>query len=72
MESTKELHISGMACNGCRNKLRNALLAIDSIKDVIFKDPMAYEDTLTELVLSGELDDKTLKDTVESVGYQLL
>lgn len=72
MESTQQLHIAGMACNGCRNKVRTALLALEGVEDVKFLEPMAYDDTLAEILLTKEVPLDSLKSTIEAAGYSPL
>lgn len=58
----KALYISGIGCEGCRNKIKTALSLVGKVKDVVFKDEFA------EVFLDGDVEDEALKSAVESCG----
>lgn len=56
------MYINGIGCAECRNKIRSALILVDNVIDVKFKDEF------TEVFLERDVDDKTLKSAVEGCG----
>lgn len=62
----KVMYINGIGCAECRNKIRSALISVDNVIDVEFKDEF------TEVFLKRDIDDETLKSAVEGCGEYLI
>lgn len=58
----KVLYIDGLACEACRDKVKEALLALESVTDVVFKSEFA------EVVVDREVADGTLRAAVQQCG----
>lgn len=58
----KVLYIDGIGCDKCRSKIRTALTAVKNVIDVVFCEKF------TEVFLDKDIDDRVLKNAVESCG----
>lgn len=58
----KVLYIDGIGCDNCRNRIRDALMGLDYVTDVVFKPEF------TEVFLDQDVPDETLKAAVENCG----
>ena len=58
----KVLYIDGIGCDNCRNRIREALTALDHVTDVAFKPEF------TEVFLDQDVPDDLLMTAVESCG----
>ena len=58
----KVLYIDGIGCDNCRNRIREALTALDHVTDVTFKPKFA------EVFLDQDVPDDLLMTAVESCG----
>ena len=58
----KVLYIDGIGCDNCRNRIREALAALDHVTDVTFKSEFA------EVFLDQDVPDDLLMTAVESCG----
>lgn len=56
------LYIDNIACDKCRDKIKQALLAVDGVKEVVFCE------AFTEVFLEKDVARDLLKDAVESCG----
>ena len=63
--TTATYTVVGMTCNGCVNKVTNAVEAIEGVLDV---DVDVSNGTLQ---VSGHIDDAAIRDAVAGAGYQL-
>ena len=63
--STATYTVVGMTCNGCVNKVTNAVTGIAGVADV---DVDVSNGTLE---VSGEIDDAAIRAAVAQVGYQI-
>ncbi len=66
MSSTATYTVAGMTCNGCVNKVTNAVIDLDGVDDV---DVDVSTGTL-EIV--GNADDSAVRAAVANVGYQIV
>ena len=61
----KVLYIGGIACEACRDRIRQALKALDGVKNVVFRE------AFTEVYLETEVEDTRLRAAVEELGYSV-
>ncbi len=61
----KVLYIGGIACEACRDRIRQALKALDGVKNVVFRE------AFTEVYLETEVEDARLRAAVEELGYSV-
>ena len=61
------IKVEGMVCEGCENRVQNALLNIEGVTNVV-----ANHLTKTVTVTSNEnVSEKTLKEKIEDLGYEV-
>ena len=61
------LKVEGMVCNGCENRVQNALKTIDGIENVV-----ADHNTGTVTVTANSsVDEKTMKEKIEDIGFEV-
>ncbi len=61
------IKVEGMVCNGCENRVQNALKNIDGVEDVV-----ANHTTGTVKVISkNEVEESVLKEKIEDIGFEV-
>lgn len=65
---TKEIGIDGMSCMHCAAKVEKALASLHGVSDA----KVILEDKKAIVKLKQEIDDATLKNTVEDLGYTVI
>ena len=61
------IKVEGMVCNGCENRVQNALKNIDGVENVV-----ADHTTGTVTVTSkNEVAESTIKDIIEDIGFEV-
>lgn len=65
----KELifNVEGMVCNGCENRVQNALKTIDGIEEVTAN----HENGTVKVTLNKEVDEDTIKEKIEDIGFEV-
>ncbi len=65
----KELifNVEGMVCNGCENRVQNALKTIDGVEEVIAN----HENGTVKVTLNKEVDENTIKEKIEDIGFEV-
>ena len=63
--STATYTVVGMTCNGCVNKVTNAVTEIEGVEDV---DVDVSDGTLE---VFGQVDDAAIRAAVAKIGYQI-
>ena len=59
----REIRVSGMTCQHCVKTVKNALIEIDGIEDVIID----LESGIVKI--EGDIDIKKVEDSIRGVGY---
>ena len=62
------LKIDGMMCEGCENRVKNAIENIEGV-DKVSADHSTGKVIVT---LNKEIDSKIIKDTIEDIGYEVI
>ena len=65
MSTTATYTVAGMTCNGCVNKVSNAVMEVPGVEDV---DVDVSTGTLDVL---GDVDNAAIRSAVAGVGYQI-
>ncbi len=61
------IKVEGMVCNGCENRVQNALKNIDGVEDVV-----ADHTTGTVKVTSkSEVSEDVMKEKIEDIGFEV-
>ena len=65
----KELtfNVEGMMCNGCENRVQNALKTIDGVENVVAN----HVDGTVVVTLNKEIDEVVIKEKLEDIGYEV-
>lgn len=61
------LKVDGMMCNGCENRVQNALKTIKGVKDV----KASHEEKKVQITLKQDIDEQILKDKIVDLGYEV-
>ncbi len=65
---TKTMIIEGMMCGHCTGRVEQALLALEGVSGVV----MSLEGKSATVIMSAEVSDQVLTDTVTQAGYQVV
>lgn len=61
------IKVEGMVCNGCENRVKNALKNIEGVENVI-----ADHTTGTVTVTSkNEVEESIMKEKIEDIGFEV-
>ena len=60
----KTIGIEGMSCEGCSGRIERLLNAMDGVEAKV-----SLEDKQADVELTGNVDDATLKSTIENAGF---
>lgn len=63
----KVIYIEGMMCEHCKNRVENALLDFEGVKDV----NVDLDAKKAEVELSKDISNDTLKELIEDLGYEV-
>ena len=63
-----EFKVEGMLCNGCENRVKNALKNINGVKDV----EANYTTGIVKVTSTDEVSENTLKEKVEDIGFEVV
>jgi copper chaperone len=64
-DTTTTYRVVGMTCNGCVNKVTNAVIGVDGVEDV----DVDVSDGRLEVI--GRADDAAIRAAVAGVGYTI-
>ena len=59
--------VDGMHCEGCEKRIKNALEDIKGVKEV----EADYKKGIVTVGAKSKIDDKTLEDTIEALGFEV-
>ena len=62
-----ELKVNGMMCEGCENRVKNALSLIDGVEAV----EASFETGVVKITLTKEVQENELKEAIEDLGYKV-
>ena len=61
------LNVNGMKCNGCENRIKNALMTIDGVEDV----KANYIDGTVEIISNNENIETEIKEKIIDIGFEI-
>lgn len=61
------IKVNGMHCEGCEKRIENKLEDIKGIKEV----EADYKKGIVTVKTKSKIDDKTLKDAIEDLGFKV-
>lgn len=62
------LKVQGMVCEGCENRVQNAIKTIKGVKKVVANHK---EGTVT-ILAKESIDEKDCKEKIESIGFEVI
>lgn len=62
------LKVNGMVCNGCENRIQNALKNIGGVEQVIAN----YATGIVTITLKEEIAESLLEKTIENIGFEIV
>ena len=60
-------NVEGMMCNGCQNRVQNALKTIDGVGEVVAN----HKDGTVVVTLNSKVDRDVIKEKIEDLGYDV-
>ena len=60
-------NIEGMMCNGCENRVQNALQIIEGVEKVVAN----HVDGTVTVTLNNNIDEAIIKEKLEDLGYEV-
>ena len=61
------INVKGMVCNGCENRVKNALKTIDGVEEV----EANYTNGIVKVTSKEEVEESALKEKIEDIGFQV-
>ena len=61
------INVKGMVCNGCENRVKNALKTIDGVEEV----EANYTNGIVKVTSKEEVEESSLKDKIEDIGFEV-
>ena len=61
------LHVEGMVCEGCENRIQKALKTLEEVKEV----SASHTTGVVSITLEKDIDEKILIETIEDIGYDV-
>ncbi|MBQ2938094.1 MAG: heavy-metal-associated domain-containing protein [Clostridia bacterium] len=61
------IKVEGMVCNGCENRVQNALKTIKGVENVVAN----HTNGTVTVVSSNEVEENTLKEKIEDIGFEV-
>ncbi|MCM1220201.1 MAG: heavy-metal-associated domain-containing protein [Lachnospiraceae bacterium] len=65
--NTLIIKVKGMVCNGCENRIQNALKTIDGIIEVLAD----YKQELVTIKVDSEFDKNVIYEKIEDLGFEV-
>ena len=59
--------VEGMMCNGCENRIQNALKTIDGVVEVVAN----HENGTVAVTVKSGIDNNIIKEKIEDIGYEV-
>ncbi len=65
---TLSIKVKGMVCNGCENRVQNALKTLEGIEEV-YAD---YKKELVTIKINSEIDKNVIYEKLEDLGFEVI
>lgn len=62
------IKVEGMVCNGCENRVQNALKNIEGVENVVAD----YTTGTVTITGKNEISENTLKEKIEDIGFEVV
>lgn len=65
----KELNmkVEGMVCNGCENRVQNAVKQIEGVESVVAD----YKTATVKVITAENVDENLIKEKIEDIGFEV-
>ena len=61
------INVKGMVCNGCENRVKNALKTIEGVEEV----EANYTNGIVKVTSKKEVEESALKEKIEDIGFEV-
>ncbi len=61
------LKVDGMVCNGCENRVINALKTIDGVENVVAD----HRNGIVTIISANKVKEKALKEKILDIGFEV-
>lgn len=62
------IKVNGMVCEGCENRVKNALKELDGVKKV----DASFKTGIVKVKVSDNVKDEKLEDTITDIGFDII
>ena len=62
------IKVKGMVCNGCENRVQNALKNIEGVKEVIAN----HNEGIVTVTSEETVDKKVMEEKIEDIGFEVI
>lgn len=61
------IKVEGMVCNGCENRVQNAVKQIEGVENVVAD----YKAGTVKITIIESLDENLIKEKIEDIGFEV-
>lgn len=61
------INVKGMVCNGCENRVKNALKTIEGVEEV----EANYTNGIVKVTSKEDVEESALKEKIEDIGFEV-
>ncbi len=61
------IKVEGMVCNGCENRVQNALKNIEGIENVVAD----HNKGIVTVISKNEVSESVMKEKIEDIGFEV-
>ena len=62
------INVRGMVCNGCENRIKNALKTIEGVENVNAN----HNTGIVSITLNNEIKENVLEEKIEDIGFEVV
>ncbi len=62
------INVKGMVCEGCENRVKNALKNIDGVEEVTAN----HETGIVKVTAKEDISEDTMKEKIEDIGFEVV
>ncbi len=62
------INVNGMSCEGCENRIKNAVQSIDGVESVL----ASHKDSLVAVMAEDSVDENIIKERIEDIGFEVV
>jgi copper chaperone CopZ len=66
MKETK-IKVNGMMCNGCENRIQNALKTIEGVEEVVAN----HTTGIVTVISNSNVSEENMKEKIEDIGFEV-